>query len=69
MKFKLTLLAVAATLLTGCASTNNEYQMYSDIQKSRVQAQALVETARWNALAEVARTGDATAKVAVAMAV
>jgi hypothetical protein len=69
MKFKLALIAVAATLLTGCASTNSEYKMYTDVQKSQVQARAMVEAARWNALAEVAKTGDATAKVAVAMAV
>lgn len=69
MKFKLTFLAIASALLTGCASTNSEYQMYSDVQKSRAQAQAIVEAARWNALAEVAKNGDVTAKVAVAMAV
>ena len=69
MKFKLALLAIAATLLTGCASTNSEYKMYADVQKSQAQSRAMVEAARWNALAEVAKTGDATAKVAVAMAV
>lgn len=69
MKFKLTLAALAATaLLAGC-STTREYQLYSEAHRAKTQADAMVEAARWQALAEVAKSGDATAKVAVAMAV
>lgn len=68
MKLKLTGIVAAVALLAGC-STAREYQVYADAQRARVQAEAMVEAARWNALAEVAKSGDVTAKVAVAMAV
>jgi len=66
------LIIVAALFaLTGCAT--QDYKMYTDTQRSmaiaQYQADAQVETAKWNALAEAAKTGDVTAKVAVAMAV
>jgi len=66
------LIIVAALFaLTGCAT--QDYKMYTDTQRSmaiaQYQADSQVETAKWNALAEAAKTGDVTAKVAVAMAV
>lgn len=68
MKLRLTLVAAAVSFLAGC-STTREYQLYSDAHRAKIQADAMVEAARWNALAEVAKSGDVTAKVAVAMAV
>lgn len=57
MKLKLTLLA-AVLALSGCATA--EYQAYADVHKARAQAEA----ARYAALADIARQGDTTAKVA-----
>jgi hypothetical protein len=68
MKFKMTLLAASVLILAGC-STTRDYQLYSEAHRAKVQAEAMVEAARWSALAEVAKSGDASAKVAVAMAV
>ena len=44
--------------LTGCAS--NQYQAYAEAHK----AQAAAQTARYQALADIAKMGDTTAKVA-----
>lgn len=49
---------LAALALTGCATA--EYQAYADIHKEQAKAQA----ARYAALAEIAKQGDTTAKVA-----
>jgi len=59
---KLLALAVCAVALTGCA-TNSEYAAYADAHK----AQAAAQTARYQALAEIAKQGDTTAKVAAVM--
>ena len=59
MKLIAPMLAVLS--LTGCAST--EYQAYADAHK----AQAAAQTARFQALADIARQGDTTAKVAAVM--
>ena len=67
MKFILTPI-LAAVLLGGCASSA-EYQMYSETHRAQLQANAIVEAAKWQALGEVAKNGDSAAKVAVAMAV
>ena len=50
-----------ALSLTGCATA--EYQAYADAHK----AQAAAQTARFQALADIARQGDTTAKVAAVM--
>ena len=56
------LLAILCALsLTGCATA--EYQAYADAHK----AQAAAQTARYQALAEIAKQGDTTAKVAAVM--
>jgi hypothetical protein len=47
--------------LTGCATA--EYQAYAEVHKAHAQAQA----ARYQALADIARQGDTTAKVAAVM--
>lgn len=49
---------IAAFALSGCAST--EYAAYAEAQKAHAQAQV----ARYQALAEIAKMGDTTAKVA-----
>ena len=58
---KLLAIAVCALSLTGCAT--KEYQAYADVHK----AQAAAQTARFQALADIARQGDTTAKVAAVM--
>jgi hypothetical protein len=59
MKLLATTLAVLS--LTGCAT--GQYQAYADAHK----AQAAAQTARYQALAEIAKMGDTTAKVAAVM--
>ena len=59
---KLLAIAVCSVALTGCA-TNSEYAAYADAHK----AQAAAQTARFQALADIARQGDTTAKVAAVM--
>jgi hypothetical protein len=53
---------IAVLSLTGCA-TNSEYAAYADAHK----AQAAAQTARFQALADIAKQGDTTAKVAAVM--
>jgi len=52
---------IAVLSLTGCATA--EYAAYADAHK----AQAAAQTARYQALADIARQGDTTAKVAAVM--
>jgi hypothetical protein len=52
---------IAVLSLTGCATA--EYQAYADAHK----AQAAAQTARYQALADIAKQGDTTAKVAAVM--
>jgi hypothetical protein len=59
------LLSVA--LLSGCAT--QEYKMYADTQRVIASANATAESARYAALAEIARTGDSAAKVAAVMSI
>lgn len=59
MKLIATLLC--ALSLTGCATA--EYQAYAEAHK----AQAAAQTARFQALAQIAQQGDTTAKVAAVM--
>jgi hypothetical protein len=58
---RLLALAVCSVALTGCAT--KEYQAYADVHKAHAQAQA----ARYQALADIAKQGDTTAKVAAVM--
>ena len=55
---KLIVPIIAVLSLTGCAT--GQYQAYADAHK----AQASAQTARYQALAEIAKMGDTTAKVA-----
>jgi hypothetical protein len=70
MKNKIKLLAIlTATLaLVGCGTTE-QYKMYAETQKSIAQANAMAETARYAALAEIAKTGDSGARVAAVMSI
>jgi hypothetical protein len=58
---KLLAITVAVLSLTGCAT--GQYQAYADAHK----AQAAAQTARYQALADIAKMGDTTAKVAAVM--
>lgn len=53
--------------LVGCAS--NDYKLYAETQQEIARSRAVAETARYQALAEIAKTGDATSKVAATMAI
>lgn len=59
---KLLISLAAALALTGCA-TNQDYVVYGQIQA----AYAAAEAARFKAIGDIARSGDATAKVAAVM--
>jgi hypothetical protein len=58
---KLIAIILTALALTGCATA--EYQAYAEAHKS----QAAAQTARYQALADIAKMGDTTAKVAAVM--
>lgn len=58
---KLIAIILTALSLTGCAT--GQYQAYADAHK----AQAAAQTARYQALADIAKQGDTTAKVAAVM--
>jgi hypothetical protein len=68
MKLRITMIAAAMVLLTGCA-TNKDYQLYAETQQKIAQAQAMTETARYAALAEIAKTADPGARVAAVMSI
>jgi hypothetical protein len=57
-----------AVMTVGCA-TNNDYKLYAETQQKIAQAQAMSDTARYAALAEIAKTGDSGARVAAVMSI
>ena len=65
-KLTLSVVAVAALTLTACASP--DYQQYAKSQQQIAQSRAAADQARYMALAEIARSGDTTAKVAAVIA-
>jgi hypothetical protein len=66
---KNTLLAITVAVLTvGCA-TNDKYKMYAETQRAIADADARKETARYNALMEIAKQGDTASKVAAVMSI
>lgn len=66
---KFILIPIAAALfMTGCAS-GGDYKMYADTQKAVAEARAAAEIARYQALADIAKTGDATARVAAVISI
>jgi hypothetical protein len=62
---KLILTSVLLLALTGCAT--NDYKLYAETQQKIAQSQAMVETARYAALSDIAKQGDTTAKVVAVM--
>jgi hypothetical protein len=68
MKTANKLVIVAIALLSGCASNDN-YRHYIAAQKSIANSRTMAEIARYNALVEIAKQGDTTAKVAATMSV
>lgn len=60
------IIALSALGLVGCAT--QDYRLYAETQKSIANANAMAEAARWQALGEIAKTGDTTARVAAVMA-
>lgn len=63
---KKTLFALICTaLLSGCASQ----QLCVDAAKSVAHANSMAEIAKWNAIQEIAKSGDVTAKVAALQAI
>ena len=65
---KLAFITVTLLALTGCA-TNKDYQLYAETQQKIAQAHAMAETARYAALAEIAKTADPGARVAAVMSI
>jgi hypothetical protein len=63
MRMKIIALAVGAVALTGCASMT-DYSLYAETQQVIAKEQAKAEIARFEALREIAKTGDPTAQVA-----
>ena len=63
MKKTLIIVASGVALLTGCA-TGEEYRQYTEAQKAIVNAKAMAEAARYQALTEIAKSGDASVKAA-----
>lgn len=68
MKIK-SLILSCILFLTGCASGPSNYQLYADTQAKIAQANAVSDTARYNALLEIAKTGDSAAKVAAVLSI
>lgn len=66
---KIVLAVGIAAMLTGCASGPSSYQLYADTQAKIAQANAISDTARYNALLEIAKNGDSAAKVAAVLSI
>jgi hypothetical protein len=63
MKLKLISIATTMAFLTGCASMT-DYSLYAETQQKIAQEQARSEIARYEALREIAKSGDSAAQVA-----
>lgn len=62
-----TILALFLALaMVGCAT--NDYKAYADAQANMATAKANADTARYNALSEIAKTGTESSKIAAVMA-
>ena len=66
---KIALAMLSVAMLSGCASGPSTYQLYAETQKAIAQAHAVSETARYNALLEIAKNGDSAAKVAAVLSI
>jgi hypothetical protein len=65
MKKVIIMSVISILALTGCAT--DDYKRYSETQAAIASARSNAEVARYQALAEIARSGDSTAKVAAVM--
>jgi|Laugrespbdmm15dd_1035085.scaffolds.fasta_scaffold22012_2 hypothetical protein len=63
---KLLLIMLSAVVLSGCATSDN-YKQYAETQKLVANARAMTEAARIQAITEIAKTGDMSAKIAAVM--
>lgn len=62
---KIPLVAFFVCLLSGCAYLGpKDYSQYVDVAKSLSKDNTMAQTACWSAVAEVAKGGDNSAKVA-----
>jgi len=61
-------ISIAALFVAGCAA-NTDYKMYAETQAKIAQANAVAQTAKYNALAEIAKSGDSAAKVAAVLSI
>ena len=68
MKLRIAIIAATVMLLAGCA-TNKDYRLYAETQQKIAHAQAMSDTARYAALAEIAKTADPGARVAAVMSI
>jgi hypothetical protein len=68
MKLRIAMIAATVMLLAGCA-TNKDYRLYAETQQKIAHAQAMSDTARYAALAEIAKTADPGARVAAVMSI
>jgi hypothetical protein len=61
------LLAIVSTglVVAGCAST--DYNKYAETQQNIAQANAMASAAKYAAIAEIAKSGDSSAKVAAVL--
>lgn len=67
---KYLIVAIAAFMLTGCSAlSTKDYQHYVETSKSISKDNTVAQTACWNAVSEIAKGGDNSAKVgAIALA-
>lgn len=63
------IIGLVGFVLAGCASGPSNYQLYADTQAKIAQANAVSDTARYNALLEIAKNGDSAAKVAAVLSI
>lgn len=61
-------ISIASLFVAGCAA-NTDYKMYAETQAKIAQANAVAQTAKYNALAEIAKSGDSAAKVAAVLSI
>lgn len=54
-------------LLVGCATTNNDYQIYVEAQKSISKDLTITEAARLNALIEMTKSSDPSVRATAIM--
>jgi hypothetical protein len=64
---KAIIVSVFCLTLAGCATTNNDYQIYVEAQKSISKDLTITEAARLNALIEMTKSSDASVRATAIM--